>query len=61
MSNCWLNGNRAEYTERCTFGSRRGLRKPSAERRKGGAFLLYRLDYLKPSVSRPNTVIGETS
>jgi type IV secretory pathway TraG/TraD family ATPase VirD4 len=32
MSCYWSNNNRAEYIERCTFGSRRGLCKPVVEK-----------------------------
>lgn len=36
---------RAVCIERCKHGSGRGLRRPTAEMRQGGAFLLYPIGY----------------
>ena len=41
MNFCRTNNNRAVYSERGKYGSRRGWRRPTAEMRQGDASLLY--------------------
>lgn len=42
---------RAVCIERCKHGSGRGLRRPAAEMRQGGAFLLYPIGYANLNTS----------
>ena len=57
MSCYWSNDNRAEYIERCTFGSRRGLCKPAVERQTRRHFPTLR-EYLSKSTGQ-TTVLKE--